>query len=92
MRLFLVHDRADGFAADAAEPDPDTYPLSTDEARVVEDFPEDLWQLILAGGLPWDDNGTTISHDRAWQPWWDDAQQLWRRHLPTLDTTPSEEP
>lgn len=48
-----------------------------DEIRVVEDFPEDVWDLVVAGGLPVDPGGA--GHDLVWMPWWEDAETVWKK-------------
>lgn len=47
------------------------------EVRVVEDFPDDIWDFILnQGGAPLDEDG---SNDSTWLPWWKEAETVWSR-------------
>lgn len=79
MILYLEHstDPYGGhLSASAAEPDPASFRRTVDEVRVVENFPDDVWALALAGGLPVDEDH---SNDSTWLPWWDDAAPAWSR-------------
>lgn len=50
------------------------------EVAVVEDFPDDVWELVISGGLPVDPDGE--GHDLVWEPWWEQSRTLWRRRRP----------
>ena len=79
MQLYLLHDLDPSggfFAAQEFKPDPHAERPSVDEVRLVEDFPDDVWEFTLAGGLPVDPDG---SNDSTWLPWWDDALPVWSR-------------
>lgn len=51
--------------------------MFVDEIRVVDEFPEDVWELAIQGGLPVDPGG--IGHDLAWMPWWEEGQVIWKK-------------
>lgn len=46
------------------------------EVREVDDFPEDVWQYVLVGGLPVDADG---SNDSTWSEWWPKGKVVWVR-------------
>jgi hypothetical protein len=46
------------------------------EVREVSDFPEDLWQTVLEGGLPVDED---YSNDSTWAEWWSQGRMIWVR-------------
>ena len=46
------------------------------EVRVVERFPEDVWRLVSAGGLPVDEDDM---NDSTWIEWWGKARKVWQR-------------
>lgn len=48
-----------------------------DEVRVVDEFPEDVWEFAIQGGLPVDPEGE--GHDLVWEPWWREATTIWKR-------------
>lgn len=49
----------------------------TDEIRVVDDFPDELWRELMAGGtiLPGDDG----TYDEFWFPHFDSGRTIWGR-------------
>ena len=64
------------FAAQEFEPTMEDERDAVVEVRKVLDFPEDVWELALAGGLPVDE---TMSNDPVWAEWWADAELVWSR-------------
>jgi hypothetical protein len=48
------------------------------EVRLVEDFPDDVWNWFMneGGTLPLDDDG---SNDSTWRAWWADGVPVWSR-------------
>lgn len=81
MELYLIHDinpSGGFFAAQEFKPDPLLERTTVDEVRVVENFPDDVWEFALSGGLPVDSDH---SNDSTWLPWWDDAALVWSREV-----------
>lgn len=79
MLLYILHDTdpyGGYFSAQPFKPDPATERRSVDEVRAVADFPEDVWDFAMAGGLPVD---VDRSNDSTWAPWWADAEIVWTR-------------
>ena len=79
MILYLLRDTDPNggyFAAQEFKPDPSQERRTIVEVRAVEDFPEDIWELVLSGGLPVD---LDHSNDSTWLEWWDEATPVWRR-------------
>ena len=79
MILYLLRDLdpiGGYFAAQEFKPDPIEERPSIIEVRAVEDFPQDVWELALAGGLPVD---LDHSNDSTWIEWWHDATPVWER-------------
>ena len=80
MILYLLRDldpQGGYLAAQPDKPDPFTERQSVVEVRVVRDFPDDIWEFALAGGLPVD---VDHSNDSTWMEWWDDAERVWLKH------------
>ena len=79
MVLYLLMDTDPNggyFCAQPWKPDLSEERASISEVRVVEDFPEDVWEFALAGGLPVDGDH---SNDSTWIEWWRDATPVWER-------------
>ena len=78
MILYILResDPAGGyFSAQDFKPDSSHHP-TLNEVRVVENFPEDIWDMVLQGGLPVDPDH---SNDSTWVEWWPEAQTVWVR-------------
>lgn len=45
------------------------------EVRVV-DMPEEIWDFIINGGAPLDEDE---SNDSTWLPWWQEGTIVWSR-------------
>ena len=79
MILYLLRDTdpiGGFFAAQELKPDPITERYTVEEVRAVRDFPEDVWEFALSGGLPVD---IDRSNDSTWLEWWHDAEIVWTR-------------
>ena len=79
MILYILRDTeaAGGlFAAQGFEPTMEDERDVVVEVRKVLDFPEDVWESALAGGLPVDE---TMSNDPVWAEWWAEAEPVWSR-------------
>lgn len=64
------------FAAQGFKPDPIEERATVVEVRAVLEFPEELWETAMSGGLPID---VDRSNDSTWLQWWDDAVPVWAR-------------
>lgn len=64
------------FAAQDFKPDKSTERATIAEVRAVRDFPDDIWALVLSGGLPVD---IDHSNDSTWLEWWEEAEPVWSR-------------
>lgn len=79
MRIYLLRDddpRGGYFCAQSFKPDMSMERPSINEVRVVENFPADIWDMTLKGGLPVDED---YSNDSTWLPWWAEAETIWTR-------------
>jgi hypothetical protein len=79
MRIYLLRDedpRGGYLCAQNFKPDMSSERLSINEVRVVNNFPEDVWDMVLKGGLPIDED---FSNDSTWLPWWAEAETIWTR-------------
>lgn len=79
MILYLARDADPNggyFEAHSTKPTEDVMRRTLQEVRVVDDFPEDVWEFALAGGLPVDSDG---SNDSTWAAWWPDATVVWTK-------------
>lgn len=86
MVVYLLHDddpNGGYFSAMSIKPDPTLERGHTVEIRAVREFPVDVWEFAMSGGLPVD---VDHSNDSTWIEWWDDAEPVWKR------TTDQEEP
>ena len=92
MILYLLHNRDPNggyFAAQEFKPDPLEERESLIEVRAVADFPEDVWEFALAGGLPVD---VDHSNDSTWIEWWAEAEPVWSREENRRTAVTSETP
>lgn len=64
------------FHAEDGKPDMAAERATVVEVREVGDFPDDLWQSMLAGGLPVD---ADHSNDSTWAQWWPKGTVVWVR-------------
>ena len=79
MILYLLRDTdpAGGYlCAQEFKPDMTQERKTVVEVRAVPDFPEDIWAMVLEGGLPVDPD---YSNDSTWLGWWDDAERVFLR-------------
>lgn len=79
MILYLLRDkdpRGGYFAAQAVKPDFFDERETVVEVRAVPDFPDEVWEFALAGGLPVD---VDHSNDSTWVEWWAHAVPVWTR-------------
>lgn len=79
MILYILRDldpRGGYFSAQPFKPNPVEERDNVVEVRAVRDFPEEVWEFALAGGLPVD---IDHSNDSTWVEWWDQAEPVWSR-------------
>ena len=79
MVLYLLRDReplGGYYAASSFKPDLEEERYTVTEVRAVREFPVDVWEFAMAGGLPVDIDG---SNDSTWIEWWPDAEPVWKR-------------
>lgn len=76
MRLYITRDYepAGGFYSGAIEK---TVDLFAEEIRVLDDFPDDIWADLNAGGVILPGSDGTL--DEFWFPYFDRAATIWRR-------------
>lgn len=64
------------YSAQTTPFDPRVDRRTISEVRLVEEFPQDVLDMALTGGLPVDENH---SNDSTWIEWWRDARTVWLR-------------
>ena len=79
MVLYLLRDSdANGgyYEAHPTKPDGPLLRRTVQEVRMVDDFPDDVWEFALQGGLPVDED---MSNDSTWAAWWPDGVTVWSK-------------
>lgn len=73
----LKNDDGDGgyYCAQSEAPDMRWQRPAITEVRLVS-IPDDIWALVLAGGLPVDEDR---SNDSTWIEWWPEGSTTWTR-------------
>lgn len=81
MVIYLLKDNnPEGgyYCAEGERPDMSIQRSTVVEVRQVE-VPDEVWNLVLEGGLPVDDLGTNPNNDSTWIEWWPSGTTIWTR-------------